>query len=503
VTSCGRGFNILGGDDNIFHSNTVTGGSYGIYISSNSYNNTVMHNIIDDPGTGMWIERGKESLVYNNTFMNSGNGIEFRIDSTDNLITGNNFKDNTQAIKIEFNAGYNNITWNNFERNQYAIYGQGYYTHVIIAHNNITDSKNSGIYIDYWCSLIPCPQDNKIENVTIDSNLISNSTNYGIYLGRYVYNSTITRNNVVDNTNYGINVQGGILDTLFVNNTATGNGYGIYLTQYSSLYPANNTLYHNNLYNNTILQGYNYAYSTYNNDWNTTDRGNYWGSAYTGSDGDSDGIGDTPYSFSIGGYDYFPVMNRSDWEEYSPGYTLSFTPPGIPPEVEIPDASGSTTGGESSIWSRELTVDVVDALNVTSDVGTLGVTGKQYLLSTLCTANGQILSRRLWSFYIVEGEIYLVLETDREEYKPGENITISFEAGNWGAEEKNLTLTLTRDSPGTTPSSTMPTSPWAPARTTRARRSSPPTRPSPSRALWTASQSQTRSRSSSPCSTRR
>ena len=438
ITDCTRGFDIIGSDDNIFHSNTITGGSYGLYISSNSYNNTVMNNVIDDPSTGMWIERGKDSLIFNNTFMNSGNGIEFRIDSTNNLVTRNNFTDNTQAIQIEHNAGYNNITYNNFNRNRYGIYGQGYYTNVIIAHNNITNSENTGIYIDYWCSLIPCPQDNKIENITIEANRIENTTNAGIHLKSDILDSLVV-GNLLNNNKQGLVLEGTVYRNTVVNNTAYGNTYGIYITSSSG----NNTLYHNNLYNNSLRNGYNW-YSIWNNDWNTTGEGNYWGD-YSGDDVDLDGIGDTPYTFSIGGTDYFPFMNMSAWTPYTPLPVINFTPPSIPPTPTIPDASGSSTGAESSIWSRDLTIDVDDTLNVTSDVGTLGVTGKQYLQSTLTTANNQILSQRLWPFYIVAGDIYLTLDTDKQQYKPGEEINITYTAGNWGTEEKNLTILLTND----------------------------------------------------------
>ena len=83
-------------------------------------------------------------------------------------------------------------------------------------------------------------------------------------------------------------------------NSVTDNSHGIYL-----YYSSNNLLYHNNLINNTN----NNAYDTSTNQWNTSTVGNYY-SDYTGSDNDSDGIGDTSYQIPGGSsIDYFPLMH--------------------------------------------------------------------------------------------------------------------------------------------------------------------------------------------------
>ncbi|RZN14874.1 MAG: hypothetical protein EF812_04260, partial [Methanosarcinales archaeon] len=93
-------------------------------------------------------------------------------------------------------------------------------------------------------------------------------------------------------------------NNLTSNTINSNNNYGI--SMWSS---SNNILYHNNLINNTN----NNAYDTGTNQWNTSTVGNYY-SDYTGSDNNSDGIGDTSYQIPGGSsIDYFPLMHP--WEK--------------------------------------------------------------------------------------------------------------------------------------------------------------------------------------------
>ncbi|RZN14561.1 MAG: hypothetical protein EF812_05100, partial [Methanosarcinales archaeon] len=123
--------------------------------------------------------------------------------------------------------------------------------------------------------------------------------------GVILYNSHWNKisNNLIKSHFCGINAKDSSNNTL-TNNTVSDNDYGIKLEDSS-----NNLLYHNNLINNTN----NNAYDSGTNQWNTSTVGNYY-SDYTGSDNNSDGIGDTSYQIpGERNIDYFPLMHP--WEK--------------------------------------------------------------------------------------------------------------------------------------------------------------------------------------------
>ncbi|RZN14934.1 MAG: hypothetical protein EF812_04060 [Methanosarcinales archaeon] len=149
---------------------------------------------------------------------------------------------------------------------------------------NATGNQEAGIYL------------NSTQHCNISSNDVTNNDD-GIYL-HSSSNNTLTNNPANSNNNFGIYLHSSSNNTL-TENTASNNYYGIYL-----YHSSNNLLYHNSLINNT-----NNAHDTGTNQWNTSIVGNYY-SDYTGSDNDSDGIGDTSYQIPGGSnIDYFPLMH--------------------------------------------------------------------------------------------------------------------------------------------------------------------------------------------------
>lgn len=130
------------------------------------------------------------------------------------------------------------------------------------------------------------------ENITIKNSDITNSFT-GIWI-RMSYDTVVENNQIHDN-NVGIRLDDAAKNNIFNCNIFDNFGCGVYSENSYS-----NIIHHNNFISNGIN-----GYDTGLNLWNTS-IGNYWDD-YTGSDSDSDGIGDSPYS--VGVMDYRPLVN--------------------------------------------------------------------------------------------------------------------------------------------------------------------------------------------------
>ena len=185
--------------------------------------------------------------------------------------------------------------------------------------NNVSNNNRCGICLYY-------PTNN-----TISNNIAKFNNEYGIYVGDGLKN--IISNNICEGNGDGVGlidtyIQGYddidtfVLDNAVINNTCKNNtGFGITLrgclnnTILSNLCennkwgigledPMNNTLYHNNLINNTQN-----AYDTSTNQWDSGSAGNYY-SDYNSIDNNTDGIGDDPHPIPGGtSTDRFPLMH--------------------------------------------------------------------------------------------------------------------------------------------------------------------------------------------------
>jgi len=198
----------------------------------------------------------------------------------------------------------------------------------IIANNTVSSNNIGGIGL--WYS----------SNNTIANNNASNNDD-GIYL--YYSSGNTIANNTVSNNDDGIFLVYSS-NNIIANNTASNNWFGTHLKDSS-----NNIIYLNNFINNkdqvysdsstNIWNSTEQITYTYNGNQYTNYLGNYW-SDYKGSDADSDGIGDTPYSIDSD-KDKYPLIER--FENYFVPTPAKIFDTGRP-ENPYPSISGEFVG---------------------------------------------------------------------------------------------------------------------------------------------------------------
>jgi hypothetical protein len=149
-------------------------------------------------------------------------------------------------------------------------------------------------------------------------------------------------NTVYSNGGAGISLRDGTTKIVVAYNSSRSNAYGIYVDA---------TSHHNDIYLNDFYDNGTDGYSAgYENNWELPGNlvscygqvlGNYWRD-YTGSDGDLDGVGDTPHNLGTES-DGYPLMDTTD------NYPSSCQgePPECSAEVVPPDdpPGGWPTGG--------------------------------------------------------------------------------------------------------------------------------------------------------------
>lgn len=303
---------------------SVIGGS-GVYLIGSNYSNISFNNFTV-PDVGVWGDTGSNNyyaMIYNNTFnrgtFNNPEAISMRYGGH-NIMTNNTLID-MGGIDSEMEVN-DTITYNNISCRGNCITVAS--NNSTVMHNNLTgslwNSVVSGIYIT----------GGNVWNITVDDNTVKNFNGTNLFINpsagiRINYNmgqslppgsyNVIIRNNHVSKSNYGIYQDEQVNNTLIYNNVVINNTNGTYFFMYNNIQPSFNLIYNNIIANNTV----NANDTGYSNWWNTTNQtgpniiggpyigGNYY-SDYSGTDGNGDGFGDTPYSIATNGTDYLPLV---------------------------------------------------------------------------------------------------------------------------------------------------------------------------------------------------
>ena len=143
-------------------------------------------------------------------------------------------------------------------------------------------------------------------NNTVSGNLIKeNGSGIRLICG----SSNTISGNIITANYHGVWVWPTSGENNIVWNNITGNTRGIYM-EMSGI----NNIHHNNFVDNTNhywdygLTNWPFQLPFSFNNWDDGIEGNYW-SNYTGTDSNSDGIGDTPHDLYINSKDNYPLMN--------------------------------------------------------------------------------------------------------------------------------------------------------------------------------------------------
>jgi nitrous oxidase accessory protein len=180
-------------------------------------------------------------------------------------------------------------------------------------------------------------------NLRANGNIIFNNTiknsyhGISVYDGRYVStgSNNVVYSNRISNTVIGLIVTGGNNNTFYANDLKN-NSYGAEVGHFETTPRTNCVLYHNNFVGNSkqVSTGHIYFPGAIKEPFSDTGsfdtgkEGNYWDD-YVGTDGNGDGVGDTPYVIDAHRRDNYPLMAPFDIASVTlelPEWAMNFIP---------------------------------------------------------------------------------------------------------------------------------------------------------------------------------
>ena len=247
------------------------------------------------PNSGIFLNHVENSIVTgNNVSGNNGHGI-FVMWGTNNFIVNNVVTHNAKpGIRVDGSNAPAKVVNNTVGYNQedgiflYSVID------VLVEDNTILDNVYNGI----------SPQGGS-NNTSIRRNLIMSNGWHGIFIATSS-NDSISDNNVRLNSQDGIQLYVSSNCDIYGNNITENSWDGIFSDNASD-----NKIYHNDVIGNGWHQAsIGSTGSSLHNVWNDgyPSGGNYW-SDYAGTDSNSDGIGDTPYTIDASNQDRYPLVN--------------------------------------------------------------------------------------------------------------------------------------------------------------------------------------------------
>lgn len=296
--------------DILVHTPSSPSDTYGVYIE-NSPRGVIDHLQITGPKYGVYMSASPSSLIENNNVWNATWGIY--LSGSDNSVASNNIIHNATADGITV-SGNNLLT---IKGNAVSCVGNctGFF---ITATNSLFEGNSAANGPSCLGAKLPLCYGYRIVSTTdstFRNNTILNNA-FGFIINGYDYRNMVKGNHAVGNQ-YGIGLEGGPgsvnTDNTVSENNVTNNIHGIYTFMSSQ-----NRIFDNYLRNNSSGNAYETPDANFRNLWNITKTlgtnilggpflgGNYY-SDYTGTDGDGDGLGDTPHTF-IGNVDQLPLV---------------------------------------------------------------------------------------------------------------------------------------------------------------------------------------------------
>jgi parallel beta-helix repeat protein len=233
---------------------------------------------------GIYLNHVNYCNISNNIFLNIYPGTAVKLYGSDkNRISNNTMRSNCDGVSLEDSSNYNIVSYNNLTKHHYGMHVTNGSKYNVVSNNIVSLTDLVAIRLEW--EMYPPRSPVMFNNIT---NNVLHDNMYGVFLDYPSYNNTVCGNTIYDNY-VGIDVHKS----------------------------HNNTLYHNNLINNTINARRRDVESLNTWDNGYPSGGNYW-SDYVGVDvkkgsgqdlPGSDGIGDTPYVIDADNIDHYPLMN--------------------------------------------------------------------------------------------------------------------------------------------------------------------------------------------------